>query len=300
MRILLLCHSFNSLTQRLFVELREKGEEVSVEYDISDEILRETLALFRPDLILAPFLKRVIPGDVLRETLCLVVHPGPPGDRGPSALDWAVLEGRGTWGVTLLEAVEELDAGAVWASRDFRHAGGDEIEPIPQRGHARRGRMCLRGAGHDPGRQAARPAAAASTDQAVLCARVTRDRFPARRYGGGPAQNPFGGRRARGDRGNRRTRAFVFRRPRGPRFAARRCGRILARGGKAIAVATRDGAVWIGCLREIPARSLKLPAASCAGDGNRGAAGAAGYSNIALRTGRRGRTISVSTFTTAR
>ncbi|MGV9631383.1 hypothetical protein, partial [Streptomyces sp. NPDC003487] len=30
------------------------------------------------------------PEDVWREHTCLIVHPGPPGDRGPSSLDRAV------------------------------------------------------------------------------------------------------------------------------------------------------------------------------------------------------------------
>jgi putative two-component system hydrogenase maturation factor HypX/HoxX len=47
--------------------------------------------------------------------LCLVVHPGPPGDRGPSALDHAVLEGVTDWGVTVLQAAADFDAGTVWA-----------------------------------------------------------------------------------------------------------------------------------------------------------------------------------------
>jgi len=87
MRILILCHSFNSLTQRLHVELRERGHEVSVEFDINDAVTREAVDLFRPDVLLAPFLKRAIPEDVWRALPCLIVHPGPPGDRGPSALD---------------------------------------------------------------------------------------------------------------------------------------------------------------------------------------------------------------------
>lgn len=52
----------------------------------------EALALFRPHLIVAPFLKRAIPASVWRAVPCLVVHPGIVGDRGPSALDWAIQE----------------------------------------------------------------------------------------------------------------------------------------------------------------------------------------------------------------
>ena len=41
MRILFLCHSFNSLSQRLFVELRQRGHDVSVEFDINDAVAIE-------------------------------------------------------------------------------------------------------------------------------------------------------------------------------------------------------------------------------------------------------------------
>ena len=119
MRILLLSHSFNSLTQRLHAELRERGHEVSVELDIHPDVTRESVALYRPDLVIAPFLKRAIPEDVWRSVRCLIVHPGPPGDRGPAALDWAILEGAAEWGVTVLQATGEFDAGPVWAFRKF-------------------------------------------------------------------------------------------------------------------------------------------------------------------------------------
>ncbi|MET4072175.1 hypothetical protein QA633_07315 [Bradyrhizobium barranii] len=60
MRILLLSHSFNSLTQRLHVELRDRGHDVAVELDIHAEVTRESVALHRPDLVIAPFLKQAI------------------------------------------------------------------------------------------------------------------------------------------------------------------------------------------------------------------------------------------------
>jgi putative two-component system protein, hydrogenase maturation factor HypX/HoxX len=119
MRILLLVHSFNSLAQRLHVELCRDGHELSVEFDIHDDVTAEAVEFFRPDVILAPFLKRRIAAALCRSHLCLIVHPGPPGDRGPSALDWAILRGLASWGVTVLQAQEELDAGPVWASASF-------------------------------------------------------------------------------------------------------------------------------------------------------------------------------------
>ena len=117
LRLLLLAHAFNGLTQRLFTLLREAGHEVTVELDISDAVTEEAVALARPDLVIAPFLKRRIPESVWSVRPCLVVHPGPPGDRGPAALDWAVLRGDAQGGVTVLQATGEFDAGPVWAWR---------------------------------------------------------------------------------------------------------------------------------------------------------------------------------------
>ena len=61
MRILLLTHAFNSLTQRLSVELEQLGHLVSIEFDIADSVTEEAVALFCPDLMVAPYLRRAIP-----------------------------------------------------------------------------------------------------------------------------------------------------------------------------------------------------------------------------------------------
>lgn len=119
MRILFLTHSFNSLAQRLYVELSERGHEVSIEFDINDTVAIEAVDLFQPDLVVAPFLKRAIPEAVWRSHVCLVVHPGIPGDRGPSALDWAILNDEAEWGVTVLQANAVMDGGDIWATRTF-------------------------------------------------------------------------------------------------------------------------------------------------------------------------------------
>ncbi len=119
MRILFLAHAFNSLTQRLWLELTERGHEVSVEFDIADSVSEEAVALWRPDLIIAPFLKRAIPPSIWQRYVCLVVHPGIVGDRGPSSLDWAIQEGAKEWGVTVLQANAVMDGGDIWAAETF-------------------------------------------------------------------------------------------------------------------------------------------------------------------------------------
>ncbi|MFF9016940.1 hydrogenase maturation protein [Streptomyces sp. NPDC014870] len=120
MRILLVASSFNSLTQRVLVELRDRGHAVAVEVTPDGAAVREAVARHTPDLVVAPMLKAVVPRDVWTAHRCLIVHPGPVGDRGPSSLDHAIHDGADTWGVTVLQADEEMDAGDVWASAGFR------------------------------------------------------------------------------------------------------------------------------------------------------------------------------------
>src|SRR5262249_38687673 len=57
---------------------------------------------------------------------CFIIHPGPRGDRGPSSLDWAIMEGATRWGVTVLQANAEMDAGDIWASADFQLPGSSK------------------------------------------------------------------------------------------------------------------------------------------------------------------------------
>jgi putative two-component system protein, hydrogenase maturation factor HypX/HoxX len=266
MRILLLTHSFNSLSQRLFVALSRRGHTVSVELDINDAVTREAVALFKPDVLVAPFLKRAIPQDIWRRYRCLIVHPGIPGDRGPSALDWALLEGERMWGVTVLQAEAEMDAGPVWASSTFALRAGTKsslyrgeltdaavqalltalrrIEtaaaaPAPVEQHAPgvrgRTRPVCRAADRaidwpSEGTEAVlRKIRSADGSPGVLDAMYER---AVRLYDAHPAAGLAG--------------------PPGATVA--RCGGALAR-------ATRDGAVWIGHVREERSLALKLPAA---------------------------------------
>lgn len=118
MRILLVASAFNSLTQRVHTELRGRHE-IGVELALGDDLLRARVDTFGPDLILAPMLTAAIPDDVWRKIPVFIVHPGPMGDRGPSSLDWAIAQGATEWGVTVLQAVAEMDAGPIWASVGF-------------------------------------------------------------------------------------------------------------------------------------------------------------------------------------
>lgn len=265
MRILFLVHSFNSLTQRLFVALRDAGYEVSVEFDVNPETTIAAVDLYEPDLVIAPFLKRAIPEEVWRSKTCFVVHPGVVGDRGPSALDWAILGDEADWGVTVLEANGEMDAGDVWSSRTFpmraaskaslyrtevtaaavaavreavdRFAGGS-FTPTP-----------LAAIEDAPGRQ--RPLARqtdrridwqADSSETVLRKINSADGFP------GLAASLLG----------RDLRLYDARPAPGHSGPA---GTVCGVSGPALLVGTRDGAIWIGQLRdEQSEHPFKLPA----------------------------------------
>jgi putative two-component system protein, hydrogenase maturation factor HypX/HoxX len=120
LRILFVASAHNSLSQRAFVALTELGHDISVEVVDSSAAIEAAVARHTPELIVCPMLKSIIPEPVWRNHRCLIVHPGPRGDRGPSSLDWAIELEMAEWGVTVLEATGEVDGGGVWASRTFR------------------------------------------------------------------------------------------------------------------------------------------------------------------------------------
>jgi putative two-component system protein, hydrogenase maturation factor HypX/HoxX len=118
-RILFLTSAHNSLSQRLLGELTQRGHTVTVAVASSEEAMVKTVEDQAPDLIIAPMLKGRVPESIWSKHTCLIVHPGIKGDRGPSSLDSAIATGGRTWGVTILQAVEEMDAGPIWATRTF-------------------------------------------------------------------------------------------------------------------------------------------------------------------------------------
>ena len=247
MRILLLTHAFNSLTQRLYVELTALGQDISIEFDINDSVTVEAVDLFKPHLILAPYLRRAIPETIWREHVCLILHPGIVGDRGPSALDWAILNGESEWGVTVLQAEAEMDAGPVWATETFPMRAAKKSSLYRNEVTEAAVRAVKTAIGHLPDYQSGtwKPQAVAlrpmhalmqQTDRAIVWAKDSTatvlaklncaDGFPGLRDSlFGQACQIYNGRT----------------------FPARGVpGELLGRAGEGVVRATVDGAVWIG------------------------------------------------------
>jgi putative two-component system hydrogenase maturation factor HypX/HoxX len=278
-RVLLLVSAFNGLTQRVWCALRESGHQVGVLLATGESDMVAGVRDAAPDLVLCPFLKDRVPAEVWQHWRTVIIHPGPVGDRGPSSLDWAVTDAAPRWGVTALQAVQEMDAGPIWATRTFA------VPPAPARKSA-----LYNG-----------PVA----DAAMECVREVLDKaadpsFVAVPAGRMPAEVP--GARARPVM-KQADRAFdwseptdhVVRRIRAadgspgvrtevaglPVFAydahpgsvrGARPGALISRRQGAVLVGTGDGSVWLGHLRpaEPGGASIKLPATTVLGRRLRG------------------------------
>lgn len=129
LRVLLLTNAHNGLSQRARSVLRSAGHHVDVELALSKKHMTQAVDALRPELIICPMLTSRVPESIWKnpEVPCVIVHPGVQGDRGMSAIDWA-LRDRGSLGVTCLSAAEEMDAGPVWASRVVTLAGRDDAK----------------------------------------------------------------------------------------------------------------------------------------------------------------------------
>ena len=120
LRILFLTNAHNSLSQRALLDLSFKGgHSVRVEIARSEDSMLQAVADHHPELIICPFLTKRVPMQIWSDSTvpCWIVHPGIEGDRGISALDWALLRGTSTWGVTgmLMCSCVALDSGAAHA-----------------------------------------------------------------------------------------------------------------------------------------------------------------------------------------
>jgi putative two-component system protein, hydrogenase maturation factor HypX/HoxX len=132
MRILLLTGSYESLTQRARVELADHGHDVSLAIAVSDDAMREAVRSYDPVLIVGIELSTAIPADISAAHPCLLVHPGPLGDSGESALDWAIMTCAGRWGVTVVDASAAPAGGAGGRPPGQFDAGGTGGRPPGQ------------------------------------------------------------------------------------------------------------------------------------------------------------------------
>lgn len=264
--ILFLVSAHNSLSQRAFVSLTELGHRVDVAVVDSAADMEAAVARHQRALIVCPMLEKRIPESLWSTRRCLVVHPGPRGDRGPSSLDWAIELGVPEWGVTVLEANGDFDAGDVWAARTFpmRQSGKGSI----YRHEVRRTAIdALMEAVHKVLEGGQPPAPGENGARAFGRARpLMKQKVRAIDWAADPAETVL--RKIRAAEGHPGVldeiagvdvHLFGGHRERGLRGAP---GKIIAQRHGAICRATVDGAVWITHLRQAGPQEthFKLPA----------------------------------------
>src|SRR5512137_1822211 len=98
MRILFLTSAHNSLSQRLLIELTERGHDVRVYVVATGQDMIDAASQNAFDVIICPMLTTAVPEAVWSKHICLIVHPGVKGDRGASSLDWAIMTEKEVWG----------------------------------------------------------------------------------------------------------------------------------------------------------------------------------------------------------
>jgi putative two-component system protein, hydrogenase maturation factor HypX/HoxX len=272
MRILLLVSAFNGLSQRVWCALRDAGHEVGVLLASGEREIVDGVRAAAPELILCPYLKDRVPAVVWQRFRTVILHPGPVGDRGASSLDWAIADNARTWGVTALQAVEEFDAGPIWAGRTFA---------VPAT--APRKSALYTGPVSDAALECALEVVTKAADPSFTP--VPAENAPARAPGAGPRPlmrqadrafdwaEPTGTimRRIRAADGSPGVlsevgglAAYVYDAHPGPVRKARP-GTLLGRRQGAVLVATGDGSLWLGHLRPAAAGGIKLPATSALG-----------------------------------
>lgn len=270
LKILFITTSFNGMSQRAWVELDRLDHQVKVHIATTPGNMVAAAENYKPDLIIAPFLKIPIPRIIWENYTCFIIHPGIPGDRGAASLDWAILNQEKDWGVTILQATEKMDAGPVWATASFpmsnvsksflyrhdvtqaamkalllavqRFEEKDFSPPPPcEKEHGRLGKWNRSTVQDDF-------TFSWSDDTALILRKINAaDSYPGALCSiSGSPYFCFGAMKEEKLKGHP--------------------GEILAKRHQAICLATGDGAIWISCLRKNEENAIKLPATMAMGE----------------------------------
>lgn len=96
------------------------------------ELVHEKARLGGGDLLFLISCDEIVEADLrARYRACLVIHASDlPRGRGWSPLVWQILEGRNDIMVTLLEAADVVDSGAIWHQIELHFAGHELVEEL--------------------------------------------------------------------------------------------------------------------------------------------------------------------------
>jgi methionyl-tRNA formyltransferase len=109
---------------------REKGIELRQPDSFETEEARAELAALRPDLVVMAYVTLKVPQAVLDTPThgSIQYHPSLlPRHRGPSAINWAIIHGDDTTGVTIFWPDEGLDTGPVLLAKEVEITADDTL-----------------------------------------------------------------------------------------------------------------------------------------------------------------------------
>lgn len=104
MRILLLTTAHSGLSQRTYTELVERGHAVCIQPASTDAAIEAAAAHFKPQLIIAPFLKIGLPTHLLQKYTVLTIRAAAGTDRGPVNYNGVLAENLQNWRITVYQA----------------------------------------------------------------------------------------------------------------------------------------------------------------------------------------------------
>ena len=218
-------------------------------------------------MIICPFLKERVPAEVWQRYRTIIIHPGPPGDRGPSSLDWAISAARAELGRHRAAGRRGDGRGPDLGLPDLpdaRRRRRARAASTTARSPRPRSSWCTRWWPRPPTRSfrprelvlrrpgRARPAASADAPGRPRVLLVRPD-------GRHRAPDPRRGRLARCTHHDRRGRGLGLRRPSRPARSPGEPGTVLQRSRGAVLVRTGDGSVWIGHAKLRDREQPKLP-----------------------------------------
>jgi methionyl-tRNA formyltransferase len=109
---------------------REKGIELRQPASFETDAARADLAALRPDLMVMAYVTLFVPEPVLHTPThgTFQYHPSLlPRHRGPSAINWAIIQGDATTGVAIFWPDDGLDTGPVLLSKEVEIADDDTL-----------------------------------------------------------------------------------------------------------------------------------------------------------------------------
>jgi methionyl-tRNA formyltransferase len=109
---------------------REKGIELHQPASFETDAAREDLAALRPDLMVMAYVTLFVPEPVLNTPThgTFQYHPSLlPRHRGPSAINWAIIQGDATTGVAVFWPDDGLDTGPVLLTKEVEISDDDTL-----------------------------------------------------------------------------------------------------------------------------------------------------------------------------